>query len=212
VDDEIRRRFGPDLDVDTFWATVERNLRDGWIRLLIVADQLRPAVRRIIEYLNTELETAEVYGLELPCYAEAQGTIVLVPRLVGHIQAAADRKERGVPSPKWTPERLREAYAAASDTALGARQRQVLDWAVDQGFFLDARAKTPTFGLRGKSGDRIFTFMGDGTVYWFAAEKGYPTRAERDQLEVWSNRVDRTRRAATFGSVPLSRSAGRYYG
>ncbi len=55
VDDVLRDRLG--MEPDNLWALVDRNLRDGWIRLIIAADELSPEVRRIIEYLNEEMET-----------------------------------------------------------------------------------------------------------------------------------------------------------
>src|SRR5687767_15703556 len=74
------------------WTAVEMNLVRGRFRLLIVSDTLRPEVRRIIEYLNTELRNAEVYGLELACFgtdsrseehtSELQSLAYLVCRLL----------------------------------------------------------------------------------------------------------------------------------
>lgn len=64
----------------------------------------------------------------------------------------------------------------------GERLQQVLDWAVDQGFFLEARAKNPVFGLRGRSGVRLVSFSPDW-IYCHLHEKYYPGGAgERDEL------------------------------
>jgi len=68
---------------------------------------------------------------------------------------------------------------------IAERLRQALDWAVDRGFFLGARAQAPAFGLRGRSGDRVVSFFSDGTVYCFINEKYYADGdAERDRFVI----------------------------
>ena len=62
LDQVLLEEFGGDLDIESFWGTVEENLKDGRIRLIIAADELRVEVRRMIEYLNKEMQNAEVLG------------------------------------------------------------------------------------------------------------------------------------------------------
>ncbi len=177
VDEIIRETFGEDIDLEAFWTTVEENLQQGMIRLIIAADELRPEVRRIIEYLNSQMSTVEIYGLELRCYGDESKSLVLVPRLVGQAQAK-DSSEVTL----WTSERLRAAYNALPIRAMSERLRQVLDWAEGQGFFMAARAKTPVFGLRGRSGARIVSFSPDWT-FCYLNERVYPVgREERDRF------------------------------
>lgn len=183
VDDVIERTLGGDINASDLWKMVETKVRQGHIRLIIAADELRPEVRRIIEYLNAEMENAEVYGLELRCYGSSDDLLVLVPRLVGQTQANAERKTGSDGLNRWSPEELRGAYAGLTDTNLAGRLLELLDWAFQHRCFKGARAKTPVFGLCSPIGDRVFTFMLDGTLYWFANEKHYPGgRQERDQL------------------------------
>lgn len=92
IEDVIRESFG--VDLDSFWQDVEKNLEEGRIRLIIASDEIRPEVRRMIEYLNREMENAEVYGLELRRFGQEPGPQVLVPYLVGETQEIADRKLR----------------------------------------------------------------------------------------------------------------------
>lgn len=185
LEEVIRERLGAETDVDALWGAVEENLQKGRMRLLIAADELRPEVRRIIEYLNVEMANLEVYGLELRCYGDESTRMVLVPLLVGRTQATADRKTSAATVVLWTPEALQEAYGNLSDGALGDRLNALLRWAVDRGFFLAARAQNPMFGLRGRSGQRIFSFFPTASqnIYWFANERHYREGApERDRL------------------------------
>jgi len=94
IDEVIRNAFGRE-DIEAFWHDVDENLQKGKVRLVIAADELRPEVRRTIEYLNAEMSTAEIYGLELRCYGNDSDSLVLVPYLIGQTQATADRKGRG---------------------------------------------------------------------------------------------------------------------
>lgn len=103
LDDVIREGFeDAEIDIDAFWRSVEENLNDRNLRLIIAADQLRPEVRRIVEYLNQEMENTEVYGLELQCYGDEKASLVLVPRLIGQTQATAERKKKET-SPRAKP-------------------------------------------------------------------------------------------------------------
>jgi len=93
VNDVIREKLGIE-DEEGFWQTVEENLKEGVIRLIIAGDELYPEVQRIIEYLNREMENAEVYGLELRCFGQESEKLVLAPRLIGQTQEIADRKSK----------------------------------------------------------------------------------------------------------------------
>lgn len=182
VGELLREAFGGEIDVETFWNEVEENLQQGKLRLIIAADELRPEVRRMIEYLNAEMRRAEVYGLELRCYGDEAGSLVLVPHLVGQTQVSADRKVSGK-AVRWPADRLRAAYDDLPNRELAGRLREVLDWATGRGFFLEARAETPIFGLRGRSGNRIVSFFSDGSVYCFLHANQYPGgEEERDRF------------------------------
>jgi len=182
VDAVVVATFGPDFDVEEFWRTIEENLRYGKIRLIVAADALRPEVRRIIEYLNAEMSTAEVYGLELRRHGDESGPVFLTSQLVGQTQATAEHKAGVDSTLVWTADRLRSAYATLGMDRIGECLRRVLDWAVEKGYFMEARGKGPIFGLRGRGGSRIITFAPDWT-FCYLNETPYPGGVEeRDQL------------------------------
>jgi hypothetical protein len=58
---------------DAFWQNVGTNLRAGKIRLLFVADDIPISLQRIIEFLNNQMTTTEVLGLEIKQYISADG-------------------------------------------------------------------------------------------------------------------------------------------
>jgi len=97
---EIRRLLkDEESDVEEFWQAVDRNLREGEMRLLFVADQIPTELRRIIEFLNEQMSRSEVLGVEIRQY-ERNGTRILVPRVVGQTETARQAKSTGRKKPK----------------------------------------------------------------------------------------------------------------
>jgi hypothetical protein len=185
VDELLQEEFGADAELDTeeFWRSVEENLKKGKIRLIIAADELRPEMRRMLEYLNREMQNAEVLGLELKCYGKDSASLVLVPRLIGQTQSLIDKKGPSAMSLKWTSEKLSIAINDIEDITLKLRLRKLLDWAINNGIFIESRTITPSFGLRMKSSNyRISSFWTNGSILCFLNEnqflKGSPERDE----------------------------------
>jgi len=54
---------------DEFWQMVKTNLQAGKIRLIFVADEIPSELRRVIEFLNTQMDPAEVLAVEISHYA-----------------------------------------------------------------------------------------------------------------------------------------------
>jgi hypothetical protein len=183
LDRVLREQLGEEVDIEELWGNVEANLGRGRIRLIVAADDLYPEVRRMIEYLNREMQNVEVLGLELRCYGESESSLVLVPRLVGQTQDAIDRRIPGRGAILWNVEELRAAYRDLPDEKLGRRLFEVLEWALENKLFLVARAKSPTFGLRGNNEWRLVSFFSDGIIYVFINERHFAGGvAERDRF------------------------------
>ena len=182
MDDVLQEQLGQEIDTEDLWNNVEANLETGRIRLIIATDELRPELRRMIEYLNNEMKNAEVLGLELKCYGDDKKTLVLVPHLVGQTQDSIDR--RGPSSTIiWTADKLRNAYRDFPDQELGQKFLTVLDWALSNKIFQDARAQKPTLSVRGKNKLRIASFFASGSMYLAINAKHYADGAkQRDEL------------------------------
>jgi len=180
LEEELERFLaGSDMEVDAFWSAVEDNLASKRIRLIIAADEIRPQARRIIELLNGEMSEIEVLGLEVRCYGESASELVVVPRVLGQTQVTADRRAKTV---SWSAARLRQDYEDLQEP-LKSHLLDALDFAEEHGVFLPTQAKKPCFGLRGRSGDRILSFMPDGSMYCWMNPKHYPEgEPERDRF------------------------------
>lgn len=86
-------------EIEAYWAKVEENLHDGRVRLMFVADRLPSELRRVIEFLNDQMDKAEVLGIELVQYA-GSNIKALVPRLIGQTEVIRQKKQaRGISKP-----------------------------------------------------------------------------------------------------------------
>jgi len=65
-----------------FWQRVKTNLQAGKVRLLFVSDAIPPELRRIVEFLNEQMDPAEVLAVEIRQYAGGD-LRTIVPRVMG---------------------------------------------------------------------------------------------------------------------------------
>jgi hypothetical protein len=90
--DQILAEFlGADADPDTFWHQVKTNLQVGKVRMIFVADESPAELQRIVEFLNQQMDPAQVLAVEIKQYV-GQQLRTLVPRVIGLTQAARDTK------------------------------------------------------------------------------------------------------------------------
>ena len=87
---------GPDSDPEEFWQKVKANLQRGKVRLVFVSDKIPDELRRIVEFLNEQMDPAEVLAVEIRQYvSQGSNSKALVPRLVGQTVKAQDKKSGG---------------------------------------------------------------------------------------------------------------------
>jgi hypothetical protein len=99
--EEMARLLGPDGNTDEFWERVKTNLQAGKIRMLFVADQIPPELRKIVEFLNRQMDPAEVLALELSQFEGEGGLKTLVPRVYGQTEEAQQKKGVKGPQRDW---------------------------------------------------------------------------------------------------------------
>ena len=90
-----------EIDPDAFWQRVKTNLQAGPIRMLFVVDDIPPELRRIVEFLNQQMDPAEVLAVELrqyagqglfPMAAPTGGTLLIASWLVLALSALWPRR------------------------------------------------------------------------------------------------------------------------
>lgn len=160
---------GGDLDEESFWQTVKTNLQAGRVRLVFVADAIPPELRRIIEFLNDQMDPAEVVGVEVPQFV-GDGRQALVPRVVG-VTAESERRKSVSASKRrrWDEASFLEELSQATGPAEVDAFRQLRLWAKDRslesrwGSGIKTGSWSPKCELQGES-VHLFTVYTDYNI------------------------------------------------
>jgi hypothetical protein len=96
VDDDLSLTesfLDDDVNPEEFWLKVKTNLQAGKIRMLFVADEIPGELISIIEFLNVQMNPAEVLAVEIKQYVDSEEKIkTLVPRVIGQTMEAQSKK------------------------------------------------------------------------------------------------------------------------
>lgn len=207
LENVLENAFGPDFDVEGFWTLVDSELKRNNLRLIIAADQIRPEVRRMIEYLNAEMKNTEVLGLELRCYADDSESVILAPQLIGQTSQTVDRKSESRKNVSWNEARLKEVFSEVEPNARSERLTTVLNWAVATGVELFSPSVHPAFGIRGKSGPRIMSLYATGEIYAIFDAQSYNSAPEdRDTLIQELLRLEMMKPGTDFEGIKSGRT------
>jgi len=122
--------LGPEIAADEFWSKAKTNLLAGKLRLLFVADAIPPELRRIIEFLNQQMDPVEVLGVEIRQFTGG-GVTSLIPRVIGQTAEAERRKSSPSPKKKWDEASFFSVLAARGREE-SATARKILDWSRSQ--------------------------------------------------------------------------------
>ena len=111
--------------IKEFWQRVKTNLQAKKIRMLFVADIIPLELRRVVEFLNEQMDPAEVLAIELRQFAGKE-LKTIVPTVYGQTQETT-RKRAGNVSP-WDEGRLFEKL----ESTVGEKELQIAkhiyDW------------------------------------------------------------------------------------
>lgn len=162
-----------DQSPEDFWQAVKTNLQAGRIRMVFVSDEIPKELQRIVEFLNEQMDPAEVLAIEVRQYV-GDGLQTLVPRLIGRTAIAESRKRVGSsPRRRWDEASFfAKAKGQLSEEALKAL-RALYDFSVaeaDQVVWGTGK-HTGSFNPRFRSvaSGSLFTVTDDGKV-WFNFE------------------------------------------
>lgn len=90
-DEALAEHLGNDEAVGEFWQQVKTNLQAGRIRMVFVADEIPAELRRIVEFMNEQMDPAEVIAIEIRQFISG-GMKTLVPRVLGQTESARTKK------------------------------------------------------------------------------------------------------------------------
>jgi hypothetical protein len=128
---ELSEFLGGDDDIEGFWQLIKTNLQAGRVRLVFVADEIPPDLRRIIEFLNEQMDPAEVLGLEVHQYV-GEGKTVLVPRVVG-LTAEAEKTKAIRQSRTWDRQSFLDTLKSRRGPEEAEAASRILDWCEHRG-------------------------------------------------------------------------------
>ena len=124
-----------DGDVEAFWDQAGANLRAGRVQLVFVADEIPRELRRVVEFLNGQMNPAEVIAIEVRQYV-GPGMKTLVPRVIGQTAEVEARKGRRAArgTRQWDIESIVAELESNRSPAEARVARELHDWVLERGW------------------------------------------------------------------------------
>ena len=193
----LEKFLNEEINAEDFWIKTKTNLRTGRVRMLFVANEIPPELRRVVEFLNEQMDPAEVLAVEIKQYS-GKGTKSLIPRVFGHTS------EKGT---IWTPRRFFNSLKEyCSDEEINAAN-EIMNWAMNRDNGLSIRwgagRINGTFSLvLDYNGSRyyILTLWTNGSI---AIE--FMLLKKRPPFEEESNRMELMARLNKISGINISR-------
>lgn len=175
------------ISYEDYWVKVKNNLQAGKIRLLFVADEIPAELRRVVEFLNEQMDPAEVLAVEIRKFSGDNSVQALVPMVMGQtVEAQIKKKGSGTIGKQWDWESFAERLAGSGQNEVTAA-RSILDWADQNNIEVNWPANQQgSFILGFNSGNRVFyplRVVGDGTIGWNVPHQGDKSPPPFDRRE-----------------------------
>ena len=156
--EEIRRLLGPEGDAEMFWQLVKTNLQAGRIRMVFVSDEIPSELRRVVEFLNTQMDPAEVLAVEIRQF-QGEGLKALVPVVFGQTEEAQQRKSPGPEKRRWTEGLIYEDMESRVGENFVGIGRKIADW-------MKRKADRVFFGTGVRDGSMCVEFERNGARFF----------------------------------------------
>lgn len=211
-DDVLATFLGEDQDIDEFWQRVKTNLQAGRIRMVFLADSIPAELRRVVEFLNEQMDPAEVLAIEVKQFV-GEGMKTLVPRVLGQTETARQKKSSGTKTGKQWDEAL---FMSALEERTGSAARRVAEELVH---WITPQVTYVWWGTGSKEGGIVPTIQHGKTKYhvcrmatqgwfvfrfdWLYKKPPFTDEAVRRQLLAKINEIP----GVTFGQDVLTKRA-----
>lgn len=178
-------------DFESFWSQVKTNFEAGRIRMLFVADEIPAELRRIVEFLNDQMKSAEVLAVEIKQFT-GQGLKTLVPRVIGQTAEAERAKSAGGNrGEQWTEDKFFSELEKNCGASAMQAAKKILEWSKPrfQSFYWGRGVKAGSFApffIQGDVDFPSFAVWTYGTVeIYFQHLKNRPIfSSENKRLEL----------------------------
>lgn len=197
--DEILALFlGTEATSEELWQRVKTNLQAGKIRLIFVADSIPSELRRVVEFLNEQMDPAEVLAVEIRQYAG--GSLkTLVPRVMGQTSEALGRKTRGARQTRqWDEASFLAELTARRGQPEAEVARRILRWADETGcriWWGKGAQSGSFFPMVDHAGDQYWTIaVWTGGTFeiqfqWMRRKRPFEAEARRHELREKLNAI-----------------------
>lgn len=138
-EDVLALFVGSPESVDAFWGAVKKNLESQTIRMIFVSDKIHPELRTIVEFLNRQMDPAEVLAVELQYFANDSRTVrTLVPTIYGQVAVARSGRSPSVETSIGQEEFVRIVAQSNSPNRLSF-VKSLIEWSERKGFGMTFR-------------------------------------------------------------------------
>ncbi|WP_316182264.1 hypothetical protein [Bradyrhizobium sp. SZCCHNRI1009] len=150
----LRELLGTETSINEFWERVGTNLQAEKIRLIFLADVIPVELRRVVEFLNRQMNPVEVLAVELRQFVN-KDLKTIVPTIYGQTQAMTRKRLGGVT--RWNEQSLFEKLSRTVGPDELNVAREVFAWMAKGG-------KRPLVFGTGKENGSVYPVFKPGGV------------------------------------------------
>ena len=125
-DQELMDNLQIELEYEDYWEKVTTNLNTGKIRMLFIADKIPFELKQIVEFLNEQMNPAEVLAIEIKQYVGQQQK-TLIPRVFGQSSKIQQKKSRKKKR-KWDEPSFLAALKEREGEEAANTAKDILSW------------------------------------------------------------------------------------
>jgi len=126
--------LGENADEEQFWQRVKTNLQAGKVRLVFVSSYISPELQRVVEFLNKQIDPAEVLAVEIKQYVSSEdGMKTLASKVIGQTAEAQQKKSSTTRERRqWDEHSFLSEYRARYGEDEAAFVQQLYRWCRDR--------------------------------------------------------------------------------
>lgn len=140
-------------DTEDFWVRVSSNLKAERMKLVFVADKIPGTLSTLIDFLDRNVDSMEIYGVEVRQY-HSDGGILLTSTVIGGTATTQEKLQGNI---TWDADKLLQQFSERGRADLADVSRSLMDF----GASLDLR---PAFG-RGPRYGAYYACLDDVKVF-----------------------------------------------
>ena len=125
---DMDSKFENSVEYEDYWVKVDNHLKTGRIRLLFVADEIPSELKQIVEFLNHQMDPAEVLAVEIKQYT-GQEQSTFVPRVIGQSSKTVSAKQS---RKQWDESSFLEEISSKYGAEIIQVVNKLIKWGKDQ--------------------------------------------------------------------------------